>query len=597
MLNGIIPINKPKGFTSFDVIAKMRGILRMKKLGHSGTLDPMAEGVLPVFAGSAAKAISLMPHTGKSYTAGFKLGIVTDTQDITGKILSEAKTDISRLQLETAANKFKGEISQIPPMYSAVSVDGKKLYELARKGIEVERGARRITIKSLEILEYDENSSEGKLNVACSSGTYIRTLIHDIGLTLGCGAVMTSLIRTESNGFTLDECVTLGQLEQLRDNNQLESIVIPVERLFCELPEVHLNEKKTVMYKNGVKLHLDRLNGFNGESRLRIFSYKHEFLGLAQTDFEKNELKVLKNLSGENCIHLNTQRTAAALGIFDGIHKGHELILKTALSHTEYAPAVFTFITESIKTKHGKPFEYIYPNRRKLEIFRSNFGFKYIESFNFESLKNISGEKFVKEILKDKMNVGVVICGENFRFGKDASCNVGDLKKFGEMYGFAVEVVNLSGKDTPFSSEMIRDFLRRGDVCGLYKQFDFHYAVTGTVVEGNQLGRTINFPTINQRFETGQIVPKRGVYHSEVQIDGKTYSSVTNVGVRPTVGENTVPIAETHILDFSGNLYGRKITVWLKAFVREERKFGSLDELKNQINADIEHIRENFGKD
>ncbi len=298
-LNGIIPVNKPEGFTSFDVIAKMRGILRMKRLGHSGTLDPMATGVLPVFCGNATKAVSIIPHTGKSYTAGFRLGIVTDTQDITGKILSEQTPCVTLKDLESALENFRGEISQIPPMYSAVSVGGKRLYELARKGIEVEREARKITVSALEIAEYDEKTAEGKLNISCSGGTYVRTIIHDIGQALGCGGAMTSLVRTCSNGFSLDECVTLEQLESLRDSGELEKAVISSERLFTSLPEIRLNEMKTKMYKNGVKLHLDKLKGFDGSEQYRIYSDKNQFLGLACADIENNELRVLKNLYGD----------------------------------------------------------------------------------------------------------------------------------------------------------------------------------------------------------------------------------------------------------------------------------------------------------
>lgn len=298
-LNGIIAVNKPQGFTSFDVIAKMRGILKMKRLGHSGTLDPMATGVLPVFCGSAAKAISIIPHTGKAYTAGFRLGLTTDTQDITGKALSDSTFSISAEQLENAARSFKGDIKQKPPMYSAVSVGGKRLYELARKGIEVEREDRSVTINRLEITQFNEKTGDGLIEIDCSGGTYVRTLIHDIGQLLGCGAVMTSLVRTFSNGFSLNECVTLEQLEQLRDENELQSAVVSVERFFEALPEIRLNEMKTKMYKNGVKLHLDRLKGFDGKEKYRIYSDKNEFLGIAVSDIPNNELRVFKNLSGD----------------------------------------------------------------------------------------------------------------------------------------------------------------------------------------------------------------------------------------------------------------------------------------------------------
>ncbi len=298
-INGIICINKPQGFTSFDVIAKMRGILRMKKLGHSGTLDPMATGVLPVFAGSATKAISLIPHTGKSYTAGFKLGVVTDTQDTTGTVLSESDVCVTMEQLLSAAEKFRGDIMQVPPMYSAVSVGGKRLYELARKGIEVEREARKITVSEFTILEYNEATCEGKLNITCSGGTYVRTLIHDLGQMLGCGGAMTSLVRTVSNGFSLDKCITLDELEKLRDSDDVGSIVLPVEEIFRGLPSIQLNETKTKLYKNGVKLQLDRLRGYDGQEQYKIYASDGVFLGLAKSDKENNQLRILKNLYGD----------------------------------------------------------------------------------------------------------------------------------------------------------------------------------------------------------------------------------------------------------------------------------------------------------
>ncbi|MBQ8435789.1 MAG: tRNA pseudouridine(55) synthase TruB [Oscillospiraceae bacterium] len=300
MYNGIICINKPEGFTSFDVIAKMRGILKMKKLGHSGTLDPMATGVLPVFAGSATKAISIIPEMGKSYRAGFRLGVTTDTYDITGEILEEKAFEESFSDVEQALSAFRGTIAQLPPMYSAVQVNGKRLYDLARKGIEVERPSREVEISRLELLEYDEKTGMGILEMSCSKGTYVRSVIHDMGQSLGCGAVMTSLVRTCSNGFMLDECTTLEHLEKLRDEDRLAEIIKPVESLFGSLPELYLSEKKTGMYKNGVKLILDRLPIESGQERVRVYGADRRFIGIAQTDREENVLRVLKNLNGDS---------------------------------------------------------------------------------------------------------------------------------------------------------------------------------------------------------------------------------------------------------------------------------------------------------
>lgn len=300
MLNGIICINKPEGFTSFDVIAKLRGILKMKKLGHSGTLDPMAIGVLPVFAGSATKAISILPDTDKSYLAGFKLGIVTDTEDITGKILKECPFSVSKEEIEKTAEAFRGNISQTPPMYSAVSVDGKRLYDLARKGIEIDRPSREITVSEFNISDFNEETGEGYIDITCSKGTYVRTLINDMGQKLGCGAVMTSLVRTKANGFSLKDCFTLEEIEKLRDESRLDSAIKCTEKLFLALPSLTLNSKKTQMYKNGVKLRLNELDGFDGKEQYRIYSAENIFLGIAKADMENNILRVLKNLSQES---------------------------------------------------------------------------------------------------------------------------------------------------------------------------------------------------------------------------------------------------------------------------------------------------------
>ena len=289
MLNGIICVNKPEGFTSFDVIAKLRGILKMKKLGHSGTLDPIA-----------TKAISILPDTDKSYLAGFKLGIVTDTEDITGKILKECPVSVSKEEIEKNAEAFQGNISQTPPMYSAVSVGGKRLYDLARKGIEVDRPSREITVSKFNICDFNEETGKGYINITCSKGTYVRTLINDMGQKLGCGAVMTSLVRTKANGFSLDDCFTLEEIEKLRDENRLDSAIKSTEKLFLALPSLTLNSKKTQMYKNGVKLRLNELEGFDGKEQYRIYSAENVFLGIAKADTENNILRVLKNLSQES---------------------------------------------------------------------------------------------------------------------------------------------------------------------------------------------------------------------------------------------------------------------------------------------------------
>lgn len=293
-LNGIICVNKPTDFSSFDVIAKMRGILRLKRLGHAGTLDPMATGVLPVFVGKATKACDIIPDHDKTYIAGFRLGFVSDTQDIYGRVREyENAKKIPRGLLEASLDGFRGEIMQLPPMYSAVSVNGRRLYELARKGIEVEREPRKITVYKLSLLEFDGERQEGTLEISCSKGTYIRTLVNDIGEKLGCGAVMSSLVRTAACGFTLDDCVTLEELQENADaGNSAERFLLPIEDVFSEYGSVKLCEHQEKLYRNGVRLDTRRIN-IKENGIYRVFG--SGFLGLGKADCENSEFFVYKN--------------------------------------------------------------------------------------------------------------------------------------------------------------------------------------------------------------------------------------------------------------------------------------------------------------
>ena len=258
-LNGVLLLDKPSGFTSFDVCAVVRGMLHTKKVGHSGTLDPMATGVLPILVGSATRALDLIPSHDKTYVAGFRLGISTDTLDITGEVLSECVADVSPERLEEVLTHFRGDIMQIPPMYSAVSIGGKKLYDLARQGVEVEREARPVTVYRLTLDEYNRDGACGVLTASCSKGTYLRTLIDDIGRMLGCGAVLTSLRRTEASGISIDRCMTLAQAQEYKDNGILESILLPVDALFEDYPAVYISENQALRFSNGATLALERL--------------------------------------------------------------------------------------------------------------------------------------------------------------------------------------------------------------------------------------------------------------------------------------------------------------------------------------------------
>jgi len=335
MYNGIINVYKEKGYTSHDVVAKLRGILKQKKIGHTGTLDPDAKGVLPICLGKATKLCDLITDKSKTYEAFFYLGVSTDTQDMSGKVLkyvnvyennNDNKDDINKknddiviLDKETiikTINSFVGEYSQIPPMYSAIKVNGKKLYELARQGKSVERKARNIFINSIDIKSIKEktisismgdtdnlvenkktlNVIEVSMIVDCSKGTYIRTLCHDIGSKLSCGAAMNTLLRTRVGIFKHSEALTLSQIEELVKEDKLEDNIVSIEKMFCEYKKAYVLEEFAKLLDNGNKLNLNNVTFFDKikkGDKVRMYNSNKAFVAIYQLVDEKT-LKPVK---------------------------------------------------------------------------------------------------------------------------------------------------------------------------------------------------------------------------------------------------------------------------------------------------------------
>ena len=281
MLNGVINVYKEKGYTSHDVVAKLRGILKQKKIGHTGTLDPEAEGVLPVCLGNATKLCDMLTEKRKEYIAEFLCGVVTDTQDMTGTVLSRSKTDLTEEAVRTVIMSFLGESDQIPPMYSACKVNGRRLYELAREGKEVERKARRITIYELEILGMELPNVT--IRVLCSKGTYIRTLCHDIGQKLGCGAAMQSLLRTRVERFTLADARRLDEIKEFWEKDEIGRILLPVDAMFETLPAITVTPFFLTALQNGNPLYLRQIKGQSGwmdGEQTRVYDEAGKFYGI-----------------------------------------------------------------------------------------------------------------------------------------------------------------------------------------------------------------------------------------------------------------------------------------------------------------------------
>ncbi len=302
MIHGVLNIYKEKGYTSHDVVAKLRGIVGQKKIGHTGTLDPDAVGVLPVCLGKATKLCDMLTDKNKTYETVMLLGSVTDTQDISGEVLSRHDTEcLDESSIRDAVNSFLGDYMQVPPMYSALKVNGKKLYELAREGVEIERKARPVKIYNIQIKDID--IPRVRMEVSCSKGTYIRTLCHDIGEKLGCGACMEQLVRIRVSRFGIDESLTLEQIATLKENGLLNKVLVPIDEMFAEYKAVTVKKEYVSLVYNGnvffPKNLVDHTEYADGE-KVRVYDDEGNFIAIYQFIKEKHLFKIEKMFFDKN---------------------------------------------------------------------------------------------------------------------------------------------------------------------------------------------------------------------------------------------------------------------------------------------------------
>lgn len=303
-MNGIINVYKEKGFTSFDVCAKLRGILKQRKIGHTGTLDPDAEGVLPVCVGNATKLCDLLTDKDKEYEAVLRLGVTTDTEDMTGQILTTCEVSADEESVRACILSFIGTYDQIPPMYSAIKINGQKLYDLARKGQVVERKARRITIHSISILSMETNEkgavTTAKFRVSCSKGTYIRTLCKDIGEKLGCGGAMDSLLRTKVSVFDIEQSLKLSEIEKIAADGLTDTILMQPDALFSHLPKAVATQESDKYLYNGNILSIhsvvleDREEIETLHGQVLVYDSQKKFTGIFDYQPDEQRLKPVK---------------------------------------------------------------------------------------------------------------------------------------------------------------------------------------------------------------------------------------------------------------------------------------------------------------
>ncbi len=540
-LTGIVNINKPIGKSSHFVVAVIRRITGIKKVGHTGTLDPLASGVLPICIGREATKLSQVIMDGdKGYRAWVQLGATTNTQDSEGEIVNEFKTDgITEEKVQNVIKEFVGEISQIPPMYSAIKINGQKLYNLARKGIEVEREPRKVTITSIDLLNFDEQNKAFEIEVSCSKGTYIRTLCADIGEALGCGAYMKTLIRTKCGRFLLKDSITLEKFEEL--------------------------------FNKG----------------------KADFVLTSPNDFVKSNMKTINFPQDE----MKFDASCVALGNFDGVHKGHTKVISRCVEIAKQynCPSVVYTFKDHPNIILGKEHKNITVNSVKEKMISKLLNPDFLVFHDIdENYLSLSPQEFVTEILVNKLHAKCVVVGEHYSFGKNGAGNAKLLKELCEKVKIKVEILPLLEENgTVISSTSIRTHLTDGDISSASSGLGYHFFISGEVVHGSHIGHTLGFPTINIAPENTQILPQFGVYATKTKIDGEEFEGITNVGIKPTFG-SAFPVVETYLFGVDKDFYEKKATVNFYEKIRSEKKFLNADELKKQIKEDVNFAEKYF---
>lgn len=609
-INGVINIHKEKGFTSHDVVAKLRGILRIRKIGHTGTLDPDATGVLPVCIGKATRLCDMIGDWDKSYRAVMLLGVETDTEDISGNITSESSVNVTESQIREIIHSFVGPYAQVPPMYSAKKIKGKKLYELAREGVVLTLPPCDVEIFSIDIISID--LPRVTFQVHCSKGTYIRSLCRDIGRKAGCGACMESLIRTNVAHFTLDHALTLQEVEMLRDQDRLWEYIQPIDEMFLEYPAIKTDRQCEKHLYNGNPVADDyccfignSAQKAQGNHLYRLYDHRYHFIGVYRYHVKQRLYKPEKlffdmtTMKYINNTDFKLQNTAIALGKFESIHLGHQLLIEQVLEQKANGlkATVFTFDKPPLAViRHDDSIQQIYTKEERKELL-AKLGLDILIEHPFtEEFMNLTPEKFIKDVLVEKAGAKVIVVGKDFHFAKNRSGDVNILQDMAEECGYQLIVFDKMEIDQDIvSSTRIRELIANADMEEAAKLLGRPYTVIGEVVYGNQLGRkTFGTPTANQIVPAGKIIPPHGVYVSRINVDGKVYHGITNVGVKPTIEDRKIKGVETNIFDFDEDIYGKVIEVELLHFCRKEMKFASFNDLCEQMKQDKLNARQYF---
>lgn len=588
--DGFFVLLKPTAFTSNDAIMFLRNRLslltdRLLKIGHLGTLDPGASGVLPIAVGSATKLFDYLRTSKKVYRAQAVLGKATDTLDSYGVLTDSIEIDdipfgsveCFKEKVEDVFKSFIGKQEQMPPLYSSKSINGERAYDIVRRGDTPQLKPSEIEIYDVKLIEIKGNAIT--FDLYCSGGTYVRSFVRDLGERLGYPAYMSYIIRKEADGFDLSCARTF---EEILENP--EKCFIDLSEYAKTLPSVYINEgdSKKIGTSSSFPSKLHGLHALYRNNKLFCIGYADSGLMKKVCGYQE----VVQPLDYFDKI-LCPQKMALCLGYFDSVHLGHQQILQTARL-LNAIPAVLTFYP-SLKETLGSGKD-IFSFEKRVELF-AKYGVNRV--FYISPDKNtleMSPLDFL-DLLFSKINLSYLIVGENYTFGKNATGSIRDIEKYLENKSCKLIVVKEKYiDDTPISTTLIKQFLEVGDIVRAKRMLGRPIQIKGLIVEGRKEGRKIGFPTINLNVDNKYFLPLKGVYSSRVRIGKKIYKGVTNLGTHPTFNDFYIN-AETYILDFNEDLYGKIVTIELSRYLRPTIEFESIEELKKQIALDAEKVR------
>ena len=594
-LHGYLVIDKPAGWTSFDVVARARRLLGEKGIGHAGTLDPAATGVLPLAVGMATRTLEFLNDASKTYLAEVTFGVETDSHDVDGHVTHT--TDASALTagaIETALERWRGPGEQIPPMHAAIKVGGQKLYDLARRGEEIPRAPRPVTFHVLEMLEWHPPAAT--LLVDCSKGTYIRSLARDLGAALGTGAYLSNLVRLRSGPFHLCQAITMDELTRIELPWVWPWVAAHPDIPVQDWPALVLDADDARRWRQGSTIPAER--GTSGP--IRAYDVAGEWLGAGHAAPDGagwRPRKVVPPSSSplpppsEAPPALPPRERIVTIGTFDGVHRGHRRLLDQAVQRAKELGLPITGVTfEPVPAAVLRPEAFSgrisTPEEKMEQLAEAGLDEIVVVPFTLE-LSRWSPEEFMAW-LQEKTGLRELWVGEEFALGKDRAGTVERLAEIAAALGFRVVAVpRLTNGEEVVSSSRVRAAVMSGDVAPARRLLGRPFRVKGEVVHGQHLGRAIGFPTANVVPPAGLAPLADGIYAAWGWLPGDETPrpAVAYIGSRPTVddGERMV---ETHLLDFDGDLYGQTLATDFLERIRPDARFASLEELIAQMQID-----------